>query len=300
MAFIGNKQEQEGAAMPRRTARIILSAIALAPLPAFADPVDDFFSGWSERAHAALESQPHWIPPLNTITPRLTQVVRYDQYWQAANNGVSTNVFDAGKGVELIPFETTSLTINPALYDERGGKGTGSGWGDWPFLLIKQRLASAREDEGNYIATGFLSFQAPVGSAAFTNHAWVVTPGLGLGKGWGDFDIEANILAALPLERSSTIGTAITTNVIAQYHLMKYLWPEVELNNIAWSGGTRDGKDQLCMTIGTLLGNFPIGDNYAVGIGVGYQFALSPRPADLAPLTPTFDHNWILSLRLVY
>ena len=116
-----------GVALTRSTARIILSVILLAPLPAFAESVDDFFSGWSERAHAALESQPHWIPPLNTITPRLTQVVRYDQYWQAANNGVSTNVFDAGKGVEIIPLEPTSLTINLALFDVRGSKGTGSG-----------------------------------------------------------------------------------------------------------------------------------------------------------------------------
>lgn len=286
--------------MTRRFSCAVAAALLLTPIPALADEVDDFFSGWSERAHAALDSQPHWIPPLNTITPRLTQVVRYDQYWQAANNGVSTDIFDAGKGVEIIPFETTSFTINPALYDQRGGKGTGSGWGDWPFLLVKQRLASAPEDDGNYVATGLLSFQAPVGSTAFTNHAWLVTPGLGVGKGWGDFDLEANVTAALPLSRGNTIGTAITTNIVAQYHLMRYFWPEVELNNIAWSGGTRDGKDQLCMTVGTLLGNVPIGENYAVGVGVGYQFALAPRPADPAPLTPTFDHNWILSLRLVY
>ncbi len=278
--------------------RIASLAVMLFPAAAAADTVEDFFTGWSQRAHAALDSQPHWIPPINTISPRLTQVVRYDQYWQAANNGVGTDVFDAGKGVEIIPFETTSFTVNPALYEERGGKD--SGWGDWPFLLIKQRLAAAREDEGNYIATGFLSFQAPVGSAAFTNHAWVITPGLGGGMGWGDFDIQTNLLAALPLEHAGTIGTAITANVIAQYHLLSYLWPEVELNNTVWSGGARDGQDQLYMTVGTLLGNIPVADNYAVGIGIGYQFALAPRPADPAPLTPTFDHNWILSLRLVY
>lgn len=285
--------------MPK-IARIALLTILLSPLPVAAGTLDDFLAGWSDRAHAALDSQPHWIPPINTISPRLTQVIRYDQYWQAANNGVSTGVFDAGKGVEIIPFETTSFTINPALYDERGGKGTGSGWGDWPFLLVKQRLVAAPENEGNYIVTGLLSFQAPVGATAFTNHAWVVTPGLGVGKGWGDFDIQANVLAALPLEHASSIGTPITANAIAQYHLLRYFWPEVELNNIAWSGGARGGKDQLCMTVGALLGNIPVVENYALGIGIGYQFALSPRPADLAPLTPTFDHNWILSLRVVY
>jgi hypothetical protein len=286
--------------MANNVARIASVFFLLAPLPASAGSFDDFFDGWSERAHAALDSQPHWIPPINTISPRLTQVIRYDQYWQAANNGVSTDVFSAGKGVEIIPFETTSFTINPALYDERGGKGSGSGWGDWPFLLVKQRLASASEDDGNYVATGFLSFQAPVGSAAFTNHAWVVTPGLGGGKGWGDFDVQANFQIALPMEHANSIGTAITTNVMAQYHLLHWLWPEVELNNIAWSGGARDGKDQLCVTVGTLLGNIPIADNYAVGIGVGYQFALSPLSATPEPLTPTFDHNWVLSLRVVY
>jgi len=275
-------------------------AVSCLAAPARADSIDDFFTGWSQRAHAALDSQPHWAPALNTISPRLTQVIRYDQYWQAANNGVTTDVFGTGKGVEIIPWETTSFTINPPLYDERGGKGSGAGWGDWPFLLVKQRLAAAPEDQGNYIATGFLSFQAPTGSTAFTNHAWVITPGLGFGKGWGDFDLQGNLLAAIPTSHADAIGTAITANLTAQYHLLRFLWPEIELNNTTWSGGPRDGKDQLFMTVGSVFGNVAVVENYTLGIGLGYQFALSPRPGTITPLVPAYDHNWVLSLRVGY
>ncbi len=278
--------------------RPLIAALLLAT-PAFADPLDDYFADWSTRAQAALESEPHWIPPINTITPRLTQVVRWDQNWQSANNASATDLFDSGKGVEIIPLETTSITFNLPAYDQRMKKSVASGFGDWTPALFKQLFASAPGDDG-YVLTGLFSFQAPIGSSAFTNHAWLVTPGIGGGKGWGEFDLEGTLTAAFPLSHAGTIGTAIAANAVAQWHMAKYLWPEVELNDTTWSGGARDGKNQLFVTVGSLFGNFPIMENYAVGIGAGYQFALSPHPVTPAPLTPTYDHEWTLTLRLVY
>ena len=54
------------------------------------------------------------------------------------------------------------------------------------------------------------------------------------------------------------------------------------------------------MTVGSVFGNFPLVDNYSVGIGFGYQFALTNRDISAKVLNPVYDHNWILSLRLVY
>jgi hypothetical protein len=285
-------------------AGIHFACLVLAPLfvpgATRADTFADYLDGWSDRAHQALNSEPHWNPPLNTITPRLTQVARYDQIWQSTGAPASIDAFDGGKGVEVIPFSTTSFTFNLPAYYERSKKGDASGWGDWPFVLMKQRLFSAAPQDGNYIVTGYLGAQAPVGSAAFTNHAWVITPGLGFGKGWEDFDLEGGITFALPAAHAAAIGTAITTNLMGQYHLSEYLWPEVELNDTAWSGGSRRGLNQLFMTAGSVFGNFPLIDNYSLGIGLGYQFALTRRDISAKVLNPVYDHNWVLSLRLVY
>jgi hypothetical protein len=285
--------------------RYVCGSAALAlllchPGPGRADPLDDYFDGWSARAHAALDSEPHWAPPINTISPRLTQVIRYDQYWQSTSAPAAIDNFGAGKGVEVIPFDTTSFTFNFPPYQERGKTGAASGWADWPFVLVKQRFASAAPEDGNYVVTGYLTIQAPVGAAAFTSHAWLITPGVGFGKGWGDFDLQGCVTAALPTSRDAAIGTAIANNLTMQYHVGRYFWPEIELNDTTWSGGPRNGLNQLFMTAGAVLGNFPLFDNYALAIGGGYQFALSSRDVTAPALTPVYNHNFILSARIVY
>ena len=278
----------------------LIVAVSGAALPSRADDLSDFFDGWGARAHGTLDSEPHWAPPINTPSPRLTQVVRYDQYWQSTGAPASVNNFDAGKGVEVIPFDTTSFTFNFPPYNERDKKGAASGFADWPAVFVKQRLASAAPEGGNYVITGYLTVQAPIGSYAFTNHAWVITPGFGFGKGWGDFDLEGSVTAAVPTAHAAAIGTAVATNLTAQYHVGRYFWPEVELNDTTWSGGPRAGLNQLFMTAGAVFGNVPILENYGLGIGTGYQFALTGRDPSAPVLTPTYDHNWIITLRVVY
>ncbi len=265
-----------------------------------ADELTDYLDNWSTRAQAALDSEPIWIPPINTITPRLTQVVRYDQYWQSTGALASVDTFDAGKGVEIIPLNSISFSFNLPPYTERNGKGAATGWADWPVVLMKQRVVSAGPADGDYIVTGYLTVQAPTGSAAFTNHSWTITPGLGFGKGWSDFDIEGGVTAALPVAHTSSIGTAVTTNLLGQYHIGKFFWPEVEFNDTTWSGGSRRGLNELFMTVGSLFGNVPIAENYSLGIGFGYQFALTGRDNTAPVLNPVYDHNWILTLRLGY
>ncbi len=97
--------------------------------------------------------------------------------------------------------------------------------------MIKQRLFSGNEDNGNYIVTAFLGVTAPSGNSAFTNRAWIITPTIAAGKGWGDFDVQATVGVAIPTRDQSSLGTSIASNVAFQLHLDRYFWPEFEIND---------------------------------------------------------------------
>ena len=234
-----------------------------------------------------------------TVTPRLEEEFRYDQYFERTDTGSDVASIDSGKGLELIPTTTNEVLLNLPPYLDRTNAKAASGWGDWPVVTVKQRLDSANEQDGNYIVTAFLGVQAPLGNEAFTNHAWLITPTLAAGKGWGDFDIQGTVGTALPTGHESTIGTAFTSNVTLQYHLADYFWPEIEFNDTAWSGGARRGLNQLYMTTGVILGRFELAPHARFIIGTGYQFALSPNLVK-SPLTPAYDHNWVISARMAF
>jgi hypothetical protein len=166
--------------------------------------------------------------------------------------------------------------------------------------VIKQRLVSANEENGNYIVSAFFGVQAPTGIAAFTNHAWVITPTLAAGKGWGTFDIQGTIGMPIPLSDEKIIGTSVVTNVTLQYHLGEVFWPELEFNSTYWADGLRAGKTQIFLTPGFVLGRFPLGAGLKGIIGLGYQVAISPPLTRTPVLTPTYNHAWILSTRLAF
>jgi hypothetical protein len=268
--------------------------------PATAD--DDFFANWFARVEEAQASQPHWMTPLVTVTPRLEQEIRYDQYWEWRGNGSQLDISDSGKGLELIPTTTNELLINPPAYQEKLNVAHPvSGWLDDQFLVVKQRFLSADEADGNYIVTGFLGVTAPSGYSGFTNGTWIVTPTLAAGKGWGDFDIQATTGVAIPFRNQSTLGTSIATNVAFQYHVFEYLWPEFEVNNTYWANGKeRGGKDQVLLTPGLILGRFIIHDRIKAIIGGGYQFAVAPKYVDTTEQTPAYNHSAILTARLAF
>ena len=102
--------------------------------------VSKYFSEWFERSDRAKETQPHWMTPVVTVTPRLEQEYRYDQLWQIRPKGVSRENFGLNKGLELIPTEHTEVIISvPGYIKETGPKGvTEEGWADESFLLKLQ------------------------------------------------------------------------------------------------------------------------------------------------------------------
>ena len=261
--------------------------------------VEGFFDTWASIARAAKASQPHWITPLATVTPRLEQEFRYDEFFEHTNAGADIRVDDGGKGLEFIPTMTNEVLINLPPHDDRTIVKPANGWSDWPALTVKQRLLSANEENGNYIVTAFLGFTAPTGTVPFTNNARIVTPTLAAGKGWGDFDIQATVGVPVPLDHEDTIGVSIVTNVAFQYHIAKYFWPEVEVNYTHWTDGDRSGKDQVFITPGLILGRFELAKDMNLIVGAGYQFAVTPVTTKPV-LTPVYDNNWIATTRLTF
>jgi len=264
--------------------------------------IGNYFANWFARSDAAKASQPHWMTPLVTVTPRLEQEVRYDQYWEKRGNGSTLDIYDAGKGLELIPTDTNEVLINPPAYQFKGDtKHPANGWLDDQFLVVKQRLLSANEQDGNYIVTAFLGVTAASGNAAFTNNTWIVTPTIAGGKGWGDFDIQATMGVAIPADHQNTLGTSLATNVALQYHLFEYFWPEFEANSTYWmDGNERGGKVQILLTPGLILGRFEVFDRLKAIIGGGYQFAVTPKYVDTSEQTPAYNHAWIMTARLAF
>jgi hypothetical protein len=264
--------------------------------------VSSYFANWFPRVEEAQASQPHWMTPLVTVTPRLEQEVRYDQYWETRGNGSTLDVFDAGKGLELIPTETNELLINPPAYQFKGRTASpANGWLDDQFLVIKQRLFSGNEENGNYVVSAFLGVTAPSGNSTFTNKAWIITPTIAAGKGWGNFDIQATLGVAIPNKDQSTLGTSVASNVSFQYHLLKYFWPEFEVNDTYWADGKeRGGKNQILLTPGIIFGRFEIYKRVKFIIGGGRQWAVTPKYADTTEQTPAYNRSWILTARVTF
>jgi hypothetical protein len=264
-------------------------------------PIAGYFATWQDRVHAAQEAQPHWMTPVVTVTPLLVQEFRYDQGIEHLGSGADIVSSFGGKGLELIPTTQNEVLINVPPYWQRTRVKPAQGFNDWPFLTVKQRITSANEANGNYALTAFLGFQAPTGIAAFTNHAFMITPTLAGGKGWGDFDIQGTIGVPIPTSHQSDIGIAINSNLSFQYHIAQYFWPQLELNDTAWTSGQRSGKNQLFLTPGIVFGRFIIAGDIKAIFGVGYQFAVVPQPTILAPaLTPTYNHQWIVTARVTF
>jgi hypothetical protein len=267
-------------------------------LPTFADSLDpppafeDYFRDWFKRIEETQALQPHWKPPLFTTSPLLTELYKYDQYWEHLSRGAGNlTIFDAGKGFELIPAKPIEVIIGLPPYEERSGKNPAVGWGDWPFLLVKYRFLSANEENGNYCLTGFAAFTAPTGSNVFSTKNFGITPSISGGKGWGDFDVLTDFGVNLPTGDFHKLGTPLLTNVTLQYHMLKVFWPQLEVNYTYWPNGPNRGKNQVFLLPGVVLGSMPVYKRLTWTVGVGYQFAVSHAH-------PQYENNWIFDFRI--
>ena len=271
--------------------------------------IADYVATWEDRVARARATQPGWASPLVTTTGLLEQRVRFDAAALQSGNGTSTAALDGGKGLDMIVTDSNEIRFALPPYNIRTGAPAAiangqpipplSGFGDWTFLRIEQRLASSPASAGDYILSAWLQVLAPSGIGRLSGGAWTWLPTFAYGKGWGDFDIQGTLGVALPASRAGMLGHPVQNNVALQYRIRPQLWPEVEANWTHFPDGQRAGLDQVYVTTGVVAGRFALGDRLGVTVGVGYQIALSP-PYRPIPLTPAYDHAWLFSSRMSF
>ena len=264
------------------------------------DMIVQFVDDWQARATRTQAEQPHWVTPLVTVTPRLEQEYRYDQFWQANQNGLATDNFGGSKGLELIPYYNTEVILGIPPWIAHNGsirlptkkKSVNTdGWGDQTFLL-KYRLLSANEENGNYIVTAFMGFSAPTGDDGNSAGHGLFTPTIAAGKGFGDLDVQSTLGVTFPSGGVARLGWPLAWNTAFQYHIFRYFWPEVETNYTWFAKGEHTGKNQLFLTPALLLGRFPIRGRLGLTFGAGYQVAVTKYRA--------YNNAVILSLRVPF
>ena len=255
----------------------------------------NFFDKWFAISDAAKESQPHWMTPLVTVTPRLEQEFRYDQAYQNRAEDVIFNNYGNGKGLEIIPLPNTEIILGIPNYLVKTSRApTVEGWAD-ETLLVKYRVLSANEEHGNYILTGFLGASLPTGADAFTSHKAIITPTLAGGYGWGTreqgFNIQSTVGVAIPVANEGAIGTTTSWNTSFQAHVAKF-WPELEANYTSYHDGPHAGHEQLALTAGVIAGRFELGSRARLIVGASYQWPVTNYRL--------FEDTWIGTVRVAF
>jgi hypothetical protein len=284
---------------------IAIVAVGSMIAPAKADEpgssaIEAFLADWDALVDRARASQPSWSSPLITTTSTLEQRARFDTSLQHAGTGANTTVLDGGKGIDLIVADTTEIQIALAPYDIRTtpkNKSNFSGFGDWPFFRIKERLFSSPADQDDYVVSAWVQTQASTGIAALSSDAFSILPTVGFGKGFDRLVFQGTIGAVIPTNYETKLGNQIAGNLAVQYHLDDILWPQWEVNWTHWVDGQRDDKDQVFMTPGLVVGRIPLAERLKLTAGLGYQFAVSPHYQP-SPLLPSYNHAWVFTTRL--
>jgi hypothetical protein len=255
------------------------------------DSDGDRVQKWMRKVDEARASQPHFVSPIVTTHVMLVQQYRYDMSWQQdPARGSSTANYGVSRGLEIIPttrlevgiFPPSYLVHQPSLPD---------GFGDLSFQ-VKYRAFSGTEGRGDYFVGFFFGGSLPTGSPPNSIGHAILSPTLAVAKGVAHWDIQTTIGANLPASGTHLLGRAIIFNTAVEYKIKGRIWPMLEQNSELWSGGTLDGKKQVFVTPGVVLGSFPVAERLHFAIGTGVQIAVTQFHQ--------YNYRWILSLRFPF
>ena len=275
--------------MSKRYLHCILVMLCFSSTFAFGQ--NGYFNEWFARVDKTKEEQPAWITPIATTTPRLEEEFRYDQVWQTNDKGTTTNNYDGGKGLELIPSQNVEVIFNLPPYLVHNDPAVRNGFGDVAFL-VKYRMLSANQQHGNFILSAFMGLSLPTGDHKNGADHAVITPTIAYGKGLGNFDVQGTFGVAMPTSDTAGLGRAFLWNNALQYRLWRRFWPEIELNSSFFQNGKNDGEKQNFLTPGLVIGRVPFVGRLGLTLGAGYQIATTRFHLS--------NHNAILSLRLPF
>jgi hypothetical protein len=257
---------------------------------------DNFFAKWEARTTATQARQPAWPPPLISPYPMLIQVFRADFLRQITPTLTSTWNYGASRGLNLIPGFNSEFDFYYPPYLQHNTPKVKDGFGDVGFLY-KYRFLSRNEKEGNYMLSAQITATIPTGSHSNGSPDASVSPTLLGGKGFGKFNVISCLGGTLPTEETNKVGRSIAWNTTAQYHISKYVWPELESNATWFFEGKNDGKKQNFITPGIVFSKFKLRPDDAdsrigVAFGAGMQIATSQFH--------TYNHELAFTTRFVF
>jgi hypothetical protein len=249
------------------------------------------FRSWFDMAERTQAGQPDWLSPLATTSGRLKNEFRYDVWGQPSPPGNTTYQFGGNKGLEFITSSRTQVLLGIPTYTLQSPKGPSGGFGDLP-LMLKFRIASAPQREGNYLVTLLLSATAPTGSHRYGAGDAVLSPTLAFGKGWGRFDAQSTFGANLPAGDTARLGRQLQWNTAFQYAAAFKIWPELEVNSTFYETGKDAGDKQVFLTPGIGFGRIRLSRNLRFSSAAGMQIATTRFH--------TYNHRWMLSMRVSF
>lgn len=258
----------------------------------------NFLSRWQAQATATQAEQPGWAVPVITQTTGLIQVARIDAFRQVAPDLSTIWNLGCSKGVNVIPWARTEIDFNLPPYIGHDTASAKDGFGDLSFAG-KYRIAAGNEKHGNYTLMAAIGATLPTGSYSNGVNGATYSPAIGGGKGLGGFDVQSTVGATLPhtSKALNSAGRSITWNTVAQWHVQRFFWPEVESNATYFVGGSNDGRMQEFVTPGILLGKFCLRQTQAptrtgLAAGAGMQIATSRFHA--------YNHSLVLTMRWLF
>jgi Putative MetA-pathway of phenol degradation len=251
----------------------------------------DWVHAWMRKVDEARASQPHFVSPLVTTHVMLVQQYRYDMSWQQdPTAGTRTSNYGVSKGLEIIPTTRLEVGIFPPNYLAHQSSSP-DGFGDLSFQ-VKYRAFSATEGRGDYFVGFLLGGSLPTGSPPNGIGHTILSPTLAAAKGIGPWDIQTTVGANLPAGGTNLLGRAIVFNTAVDYKIKGRIWPMLEQNSEFWSGGILDGKKQVFLTPGLVLGGFPLAERLRLSFGAGVQIAVTQFHQ--------YNHRWVLSVRFPF
>jgi hypothetical protein len=117
-------------------------------------------------------------------------------------------------------------------------------------------------------------------------------PTIAYGKGFRNFDVQGTFGVAMPMGNTKTIGRSFVWNDAFQYRIFRKFWPEVKVDYTFFQDGKNDGKTQVYMTPGLVIGRLHLWKRLDFTVGEGFQIATTHFN--------TSNHNAVLSARFPF
>jgi len=274
---------------------IVVCAIALVGTGALCAAQNDrFLAGWEDRVRDTLAQQPSWPIPLITASSGLLQVIRADFVRQIAPSGTDTWNYDNGKGFNVVPWYRVEFDALLPPYIQHNSKAE-DGFGD-VSMLLKYRVAAANQEGGNYSVSFSMAGTLPTGQYKNGSLAATISPTLCAGKGFGKFDVQSTLGAVLPANYTTRLGRVVVWNMVAQYHIGRIFWPEIESNATFYHGGANDGRMQNFVTPGLMISKLKLERNprnhLALMFGGGMQIATTQFHS--------YNHGLVITTRMQF